>query len=152
MGNNVKPEDIKEIFIVPIGIVHSPYKERGPFQGKYSDEICEIEIFPEYQEGLKDIETCSHLILLYWLDRARRDVLQTRTPHNTEIHGVFATRSPNRPNPIGFVVVRLIERKENILKVIGLDALDGTPVIDIKPYSSDLDAILDARIGWRGNL
>jgi formylmethanofuran dehydrogenase subunit E len=152
MSNNINPKDIKEIFIKPIGIVHSSYKERGSFQGKYSNEVCEVEVFHEYQEGLKDIETCSHLILLYWLDRSRRDILQTHTLHDTEIHGVFATRSPNRPNPIGFGVVRLIERRENILKVIGLDALDGTPVIDIKPYSSELDAVLDARIGWSENL
>lgn len=139
---------MEEIIIKPIGVIHSPYKERAPRQGRYSDEICEIEIFPEYQDGLKDIELCSNLIILYWLDRARRDVLQTYTPHDTNIHGVFATRSPNRPNTIGFCVVKLIKRNGNILKVIGLDALDGTPVIDIKPYSSEIDAILDAKIEW----
>ena len=134
----------------PIGIVHTPYKTAGdaPFQGRFSDETCEIEIFKEYEDGLKDIDQCSHLILLYWLDRAENRVLQTHTPFDMDIHGVFATRSPNRPNPIGFHVAELIDRKENVLRVKGADALDKTPLIDIKPYSSGIDAIGDASIGW----
>jgi formylmethanofuran dehydrogenase subunit E len=134
----------------PIGIIHTPYKTAGdaPFQGRSSSETCEIEIFKEYEAGLKDIDRCTHLILLYWLDRADDRVLQTHTPHDTDIHGVFATRSPARPNPIGFHVAELIERKGNVLKIRGLDALDKTPLIDIKPYSSGIDAIGDASIGW----
>ncbi|PMQ01171.1 MAG: tRNA (N6-threonylcarbamoyladenosine(37)-N6)-methyltransferase TrmO [Dictyoglomus sp. NZ13-RE01] len=138
-------EDIK---LFPIGVIHSPYKERGLYQGRFSEEVSEIEVFDEYKEGLKDVETCSHLIILYWLHRARRDILLTHTPHDSEIHGVFATRSPNRPNPIGFCVVELLEIKGNILKVKGLDALNGTPLIDIKPYSSAIDAVENAKIGW----
>jgi len=134
----------------PIGIMHTPYKTAGdaPFQGRSSSETCEIEIFKEYEDGLKDIDQCSHLILLYWLDRSDDRVLQTRTPFDMDVHGVFATRSPNRPNPIGFHVTELIERNGNALKVRGIDALDGTPLIDIKPYSSGIDAIGDASIGW----
>ena len=134
----------------PIGIMHTPYKTTGdaPFQGRSSSETCEIEIFKEYEDGLKDIDQCSHLILLYWLDRADDRVLQTHTPFDTDIHGVFATRSPNRPNPIGFHVTELIERKGNVLRIKGVDALDKTPLIDIKPYSSGIDAIGDAIIGW----
>ena len=136
--------------IRPIGVIHTPYKVMGdaPHQGRFSEEICEIEIFREYEKGLKDIETCSHLIVLYWLDRSDRSVLQGCTPHDSEIHGVFATRSPNRPNPIGFSVVELVEKEKNVLKVRGLDALDNSPLLDIKPYSSELDAILGAKIGW----
>ena len=130
--------------------MHTPYKTAGdaPFQGRSSSETCEIEIFKEYEDGLKDIDQCSHLILLYWLDRADDRVLQTRTPFDTDVHGVFATRSPNRPNPIGFHVTELIERKGNVLRIKGVDALDKTPLIDIKPYSSGIDAIGDASIGW----
>ena len=133
-----------------IGIIHTPYKTKGdaPFQGRFSSEICEIEIFKEYEDGLKNIDQCSHLILLYWLDRANDSVLQTHTPFDTDIHGVFATRSPNRPNPIGFHVTELIDRKGNILIIKGVDALDETPLIDIKPYSSDTDSIGGAKIGW----
>ena len=134
----------------PIGIIHTPYRTTGdaPFQGRSSSETCEIEIFKEYEAGLKDVDRCTHLILLYWLDRADDRVLQTHTPHDTEVHGVFATRSPARPNPIGFHVTELIERKGNVLRIKGVDALDKTPLIDIKPYSSGIDAIGDASIGW----
>lgn len=134
----------------PIGIIHTPYRTTGgaPFQGRSSSETCEIEIFKEYEAGLKDVDRCTHLILLYWLDRADDRVLQTHTPHDTDIHGVFATRSPARPNPIGFHVTELIERKGNVLRIKGVDALDKTPLIDIKPYSSEIDAIGDANIGW----
>jgi len=136
--------------VKPVGVVRSPYKKNGdaPHQGRFSEEISEIEIFPEYEEGLKDIETCSHLIVLYWLDRARRDALTAIPPHDGREHGVFATRSPNRPNPIGFAVVKLLERKGRFLKVKWLDALDNTPVLDIKPYSSKIDSVEDAKIGW----
>lgn len=136
--------------VIPIGIIRSPYKKDGeaPHQGRFSEEISEIEIFPEFEEGLKDIETCTHLIVLYWFDRARRDKLTAIPPHDKREHGVFATRSPNRPNPIGFSVVKLLEKKGRILKVKWLDALDGTPVLDIKPYSSQIDSVEDARIGW----
>ena len=134
----------------PIGIIHTPYKTAGgaPFQGRSSSETCEIEIFKEYEAGLKDVDRCTHLILLYWLDRADNHVLQTHTPFDADVHGVFATRSPNRPNPIGFHVTELIERKGNVLRIKGVDALDKTPLIDIKPYSTKIDAIGDANIGW----
>jgi len=136
--------------IKEIGVIRTPYKNKdeAPHQGRYSEEVCEIEIFEDYAEGLKDIETCTHLILLYWLDRARRDTLIAIPPHNNREHGVFATRSPNRPNPIGFCVVELLERNGNILKVKGVDAVDSTPLIDIKPYSSAIDCVKNARIGW----
>jgi len=136
--------------VKPIGVIKSPYKEisEAPSQGKYSRELSQIEIFPEFEEGLKDIESCSHLIILYWLDRAKRDILVARPPHDSREHGVFATRSPHRPNPIAFSVVELLKREGRILTVRGLDALDGTPVIDIKPYFSEIDSVKDAKIGW----
>lgn len=136
--------------IKPIGVIRSPYKDmdQAPHQGRFSKEIFEIEIFPEFEEGLKDIETCTHLIILYWLHKAERDKLLAKPPHDNRIHGVFATRSPHRPNPIGFAVVELIERKGRILRVRGLDAINGTPVVDIKPYSSEIDCVKNAKIGW----
>ncbi len=136
--------------LVPIGKVHSAYKERkdAPFQGRHSDEQSTLEIFEEFEAGLKDVETCSHLIVLYLQHQGERRRLQTQTPWGPDIHGVFATRSPNRPNPIGLCTVELVERKGRFLTVRWLDALDGSPLMDIKPYSAGVDAVPEARIGW----
>jgi formylmethanofuran dehydrogenase subunit E len=132
----------------PIGIIHSPYKDRkeSPPQGR--EEICWIEVFEQYAEGLKDIDGFSHLILIYSLERAKGFSLLVKTPWDSEPHGVFATRSPDRPNALGFSVAELIERDGNRLKVRSLDALEGTPLIDIKPYLPEIDAKADGRIGW----
>ena len=132
----------------PIGIIHSPYKDRKECPPQGRDEICEIEISGRYREGLKHIDGFSHLILLYWFHSAKDYSLLVKTPWHSELHGLFATRSPNRPNPIGFSVVELIEIDGNRLKVKGLDALEGTPLLDIKPYLPEIDAKLDVRIGW----
>lgn len=135
--------------LMPIGKIHSPFTiHNAPRQGRLSDEVSEIEIYAEFCGGLKGIESVSHLIVLYWCHLASRDVLQTKTPFGPEIQGVFACRSPSRPNPIAFCVAELLEVKGNRLTVKGLDAIDGSPLIDIKPYSSDLDSIPGACIGW----
>jgi len=147
----IKPLTVKEgegFSVYPIGAISSPYSPEGkrpPHQGRYSHEICQIKIRDEFAEALRGIEHASHLIVLYWLDRARRDVLASRTPWGDEIFGVFATRSPSRPNPIGICIVELLERKGNTLFVKGLDAFDGTPVIDIKPFSFGIDAVVGSR-------
>ena len=140
----------KRQLLKQIGVIRSPFKSPSecPFQGRFSQERFTIELFPEYEEGLKDIETCTHLIVLYWLDRANRDRLIAIPPFDKREHGVFATRSPHRPNPIGFSVVKLLEVRGRELVVEGLDAVDGTPVVDIKPYSSKIDCVENARIGW----
>jgi formylmethanofuran dehydrogenase subunit E len=134
-----------------IGQVHSPYKNKkeAPFQGRHEMKESTVEVFEDYEPGLLHIETCSHIFVLYWQHMSNREVLQTKTPWGPDTHGVFATRSPNRPNPIGLCIVELLERKGRFLKVKGMDALDGSPVIDIKPYASSLDAVQNARIGWR---
>jgi formylmethanofuran dehydrogenase subunit E len=121
-----------------IGVVHSPYVERkdAPFQGKHLEDESTLEMFEDYEPALRDIDQCSHLIVLYWQDRADRKVLQSRMAWGPEVHGVFATRSPNRPNPIPLCVVELLQRDGPFLRVRGMDALDGSPLIDIKPYSS----------------
>jgi tRNA-Thr(GGU) m(6)t(6)A37 methyltransferase TsaA len=134
-----------------IGVVHSPYREKGeaPFQGRQRNEESTLEVYEAYAPALLDIEQCSHLFVLYWQDRADRTFLQTRTPWGPEVHGVFATRSPNRPNPIGLCVVELLERRGCFLRVRGMDALDGSPLIDIKSYSSPVDSVPNSKIGWR---
>lgn len=136
--------------IVPIGEVHSPYRTPGeaPQQGRFSDVLAELEIYPPFAEGLKDVEQATHLIVLYWCHLAARNTLVTRTPHGPEERGVFACRSPSRPNPIAFCVAELVGVKGNRVVVRGLDAVDGSPLVDIKPYSSRLDAVSWARIGW----
>ncbi|MFZ2071277.1 MAG: tRNA (N6-threonylcarbamoyladenosine(37)-N6)-methyltransferase TrmO [Halobacteriota archaeon] len=127
--------------INPIGVIHSQYKtpEECPRQTCQSEQISEIEVFAEYTGGLKDIEGFSHIIILYWLHKSKGYSLLVRTPWDTELHGLFTTRSPHRPNPIGISIVRLLERKGNILRVKGIDAIDGTPLIDIKPYVPEFD-------------
>ena len=132
----------------PIGIIHSPYKNRkeSPPQGR--EEICWIEVSEQYAEGLKDIDGFSHLILLYWFHQGKDYTLLVKTPWSPELHGLFSTRSPDRPNALGFAVVELIERKGNKLKVKGLDALEGTPLLDIKPYLPEIDSKGNVRVGW----
>lgn len=137
-----------KIDLKPIGIVHSPYKTRmeAPNQGK--DDICKIEIYKEFEGGLKDIEGFSHLHLIYWLHKSHNYGLDVLTPWDTVSHGLFTTRTPRRVNPVGYSVVELIRRKENILLIKGLDAIDGTPVIDIKPYIPRLDVKNKVKTGW----
>ncbi|MGO0122089.1 tRNA (N6-threonylcarbamoyladenosine(37)-N6)-methyltransferase TrmO [Desulfothermobacter acidiphilus] len=129
--------------LTPVGIIHSPYRLQGeaPRQGRFADSVAELEIFPPFAAALKGIERHRYLIVLYWCDKAQRDRLQTRTPHGPEIFGVFACRSPSRPNPLAFCVVRLLEVRDNRLLVQGLDALDGSPLIDIKPYVPEIDSV-----------
>ena len=127
----------------PIGVIHSPYLRRGdaPRQGRLSDRESVIEVFPAYAEGLQDVEFHLHLIVLYWLDRSDRATLKATPPGTGREHGVFATRSPDRPNPIGFAVADLLHRDGNRLVVRGLDALDGTPLLDLKPFSAATDCV-----------
>jgi len=142
----------EEMKLQAIGIIHSPYIKAGdaPRQGRLVHESAQIEIFPDYLDGLKDIDKISHLIVLYWCDRADRKVLQTKTPFSSEPKGVFACRAPSRPNPIAFCVAEVLGRQENTLLVQGVDALDGSPLLDLKPYSSELDSIEGIMPGWRG--
>ena len=131
-----------------IGVVHSSYKTTAdaPFQG--NDKISKIEISKEYEGGLKDIEGFTHLHVFYWLHKSKGFSLLVTTPWDATSHGLFTTRSPHRPNPIGHAVVELVEQKDNILSVRGLDAIEGTPVMDIKPYIKKLDVKTDAISGW----
>lgn len=129
----------------PIGHVRSRYKKRGdaPRQGRLSETVSEIVIDPAYKTGLFRIEGEKHLFVLCWFDRADRTVLRATPPHKNGEYGVFATRSPDRPNPVALSVVDLLGIHGGILEVRGLDALDGTPVIDIKPYVKEIDGFCD---------
>lgn len=138
------------MILQPIGIIHSPYKVSGdaPRQGRYSELPMELELYEKYLDGLKNIERATHLIVLHWLHHARRDLLQVSTPYRQKVRGVFACRSPVRPNPIAFNVVELLGVKGDRLTVQGLDALDGSPLLDLKPYYSDLDSIPGIKDSW----
>ena len=127
-----------------IGVVHNAYKNLTdiPRQGRMSEEISEIEIHPDFSDGLLKIEQNKYLIVLYWAHLAKRDILKTIPPAAKEIHGVFASRSPGRPNPLSLCIAELIEHNGRTLRVKGLDALDGSAVIDIKPYTQ-MDALAE---------
>ena len=140
-----------EFYIKPIGVIHSPYKTKDEctIQGAVKpDGIGQIDILPEYEDGLKDIDTFSHIILLYMFDQAGDIELVRQTFLDDTPHGVFASRHPCRPNSIGLSIVRLLKRNGGILKVSGIDVLDQTPVIDIKPYVPRFDHHEDATNGW----
>jgi formylmethanofuran dehydrogenase subunit E len=125
----------------PIGVISSPYRKRGeaPRQGRFSAEESEIRVFPEYTEGLRDLALHPRVFVLYWCDRSRRDLLTATPPHEQTEHGVFATRSPERPNPVALCLVELLSLEGDRLRVRGLDALDGSPLVDLKPFYRDLD-------------
>lgn len=139
-----------DVLMRPIGFVRSPYSETTQipkgFGAKHNAEGV-IEILPEYELGLTDIEGFSHLYVLWVFDRSEGYELLGTPPIATKPHGVFATRSPRRPNPIGLTVVRLIERDGASLRVVGVDMLDGTAILDIKPYLSNVSEG-DLRRGW----
>jgi tRNA-Thr(GGU) m(6)t(6)A37 methyltransferase TsaA len=136
--------------IKPIGIIHSPFKSREdtPIQPSRSRATGQVEVFKEYQEGLDDIEGFSHIILIYWFHNSEGYVLKVNPFLDDTLRGVFATRAPNRPNQIGISVVKLLERNENILYVEGIDVLDGTPLLDIKPHVPDFESGDIVKIGW----
>jgi tRNA-Thr(GGU) m(6)t(6)A37 methyltransferase TsaA len=135
-----------------IGRIRTPWRTRDecPKNARESDAVCTIEVDPSFAAGLKGVETCSHMLVLYWMDRARRDLVVQAPRHYGEPRGTFALRSPVRPNPIAASVVKLIKVDGTRLSVVGLDCLDGTPLLDLKPYFASTDAVPDAVVGWHG--
>jgi tRNA-Thr(GGU) m(6)t(6)A37 methyltransferase TsaA len=133
-----------------IGRIHTPWKARKdcPKNARESEAVCTIAVDPAFAEGLKDVETCSHLVVLYWMDKAPRNLVLQVPGHYGVQHGTFALRSPARPNPIAMSVVKLQRVEGNTLLVTGLDCLDGTPLIDIKPYFASTDSVPEAVVGW----
>lgn len=144
---------MNEIKYRSIGVIHSPFKEpKGtpiqPAGAKGTNGT--VEVFPEYAEGLKDIEGFSHIILLYHFHLSKGSALTAKPYMDNEMHGVFAMRGPSRPNPIGISVVCLVRVEANILHIQDVDIVDGTPLLDIKPYIPEFDIREIERIGWLG--
>jgi tRNA-Thr(GGU) m(6)t(6)A37 methyltransferase TsaA len=140
--------------VIHIGIIRSPHKTKDecPIQPLYcTDAEGRVEIFEEYTAGLKDIETFSHIYLLYFFDRAGEIKLVRPTFLDDESRGIYASRHPCRPNAIGMSIVRLLRREGNALIVNGVDILDETPLLDIKPYIPRFDIINTATNGWVGD-
>ncbi len=133
-----------------IGRIRTPWTRREdcPKNPRESAEICTIEVDQRFAAALANVESCTHVLVLYWMDKARRDLVLQVPRHYGEQRGTFALRSPVRPNPIAASVVRLLKREGTRLSVIGLDCLDGTPLLDIKPYFASTDAVPDAVVGW----
>jgi tRNA-Thr(GGU) m(6)t(6)A37 methyltransferase TsaA len=129
-----------------IGVVRSEIKQ--PIKRKFEDVVSDIVIDRDLTEALDNLDEFSHIIVIYWMHQQRGPAPKKVRPMGNPEHslmGVFATRSPNRPNPLGKATVRLLQRQDNILKVKGLDAIDGTPVIDIKPYIPGYDSVRKAK-------
>ena len=141
---------VDAITLRPIGFVRSPFDDTSGIPrgvgAKHTSEGT-LEILPELADGLQDIEGFSHLFVVWCFHRSEGYELVSQPPTDDHSHGVFATRSPRRPNPIGLTVVRLIERNGNRLRVRGVDMLDGTPILDIKPYLSSVPTE-ELRRGW----
>ena len=135
----------------PIGVIHTPFKERAgmPIQPSGGCGIQgTVEVYPEFREGLSDLDGFSHIILLYCFHRIEGFKLRVVPFLDTVTRGLFSTRAPMRPNPIGFSVVRLLGLEDGILWIENVDILDGTPLLDIKPYVPEFDAQSKIRTGW----
>jgi tRNA-Thr(GGU) m(6)t(6)A37 methyltransferase TsaA len=133
-----------------IGRIRTPWKKRSdcPRNARGSDAVCTIELDPRYAAALDGVETCTHLVVLYFMHQARRDLVVQVSRHSGR-RGTFALRSPVRPNPIAMSVVQLVRVVAGTtLSVVGLDCLDGTPLIDIKPYFPSVDAVPEAVVAW----
>lgn len=133
-----------------IGRIHTPWKRREdcPKNPRETDAVCTVVVDPRWVAGLQGLETVSHVVVLYWMDRARRDLVLQAPHHYAELRGTFALRSPVRPNPIAVSVARLAGIAGNKLSVVGLDCVDGTPLLDLKPYFASTDSVPDAAVGW----
>jgi tRNA-Thr(GGU) m(6)t(6)A37 methyltransferase TsaA len=142
---------MEEIKFKAIGRIRSPFKvPRGtPIQpGTAKGTLGTVEVFPEYVKGLKDLDGFSHVILIYHFHLVQKSSLEVIPFMDDQVHGVFSTRAPNRPNPIGISVVRLLKKEGHMLHVKDLDIVDGTPLLDIKPYVPEFDGAEVKQSGW----
>jgi tRNA-Thr(GGU) m(6)t(6)A37 methyltransferase TsaA len=139
-----------EFVMKPIGILHSPFsdKQGTPIQSTRSQAVGWAEIFPEFAPGLQDIEGFSHIILLYVFHQSEGYSLLVKPFLDDQQHGLFTTRYPRRPNPIGISIVKLLGRRGDLLDLGEVDMLDGTPLLDIKPYVPDFDVRKQVKTGW----
>lgn len=143
----------KEVIFKTIGIIHSPFKdrERMPIQPIGAQGVKgQIEIFPEFKDGLKDLDGFSHIILLYNFHLSTHFNLLVKPFLEDTIRGVFATRAPRRPNQIGMSIVKLESIEDDILHITNVDIVDGTPILDIKPYIKRIDCVESEKNGWLG--
>ena len=141
----------KQIRIKPIGIIRTPYKDpkKVPIQGRFKKSVRgRINLFPKYKPGLKDIEGFSHLILIYYFHKAGQEKLIAKPFLEDEFHGIFAIRSPMRPNHIGISVVKLEKVRNSVITFSEVDMLNGTPLLDIKPFISHYDSRKNVKNGW----
>jgi tRNA-Thr(GGU) m(6)t(6)A37 methyltransferase TsaA len=142
----------EEIIFQSIGIIRSPHQKLSdiPIQPAFSDEIKgTVVVDPEFAEGLMDLHEFSHIYLFYYFHQCQKTCLRVKPYLSHEEHGIFATRAPHRPNKLGMSLVQLTEIKDNVLHVKGVDILDGTPLIDIKPYIQRFDSRENVRSGWQ---
>jgi tRNA-Thr(GGU) m(6)t(6)A37 methyltransferase TsaA len=142
---------MQEIILKPIGVIHTPFKEPVgiPIQSIGGKGISgTIELEQKYIPALKDLDGFSHIILIYYFHRSKGYSLIVKPFMDDNQHGLFSTRAPKRPNPIGMSIVKLIKIEEEILHIEDLDILDGTPLLDIKPYVPKVDSISTNKIGW----
>jgi len=140
-----------EILMHPIGIIHSPYQESRniPIQGTFDDKVeAWHDLIDEYASGLKDLDTFSHAIIIYYFHRSHRENLEGRPFLEKNKHGIFAIRSPHRPNHIGLSIIKIKSLKANRVYFTGVDVLDGTPLLDIKPYVKYFDIRENVISGW----
>lgn len=154
MKNDDAQDSQMEITFKAIGLIRSPFQdlEAMPIQPtSKASGPGKVEIFHEYQDGLRDLEGFSHIILLYHMHAAREQSLTVTPFLDSSPRGIFATRAPTRPNPIGLSIVQLIRVEDGVLYVEDLDVLDGTPLLDLKPYVPEFDHRPEARIGWLEN-
>jgi len=142
---------MNEIKVTPIGVIHTPYKkpENIPIQGPFKNDVegC-VELKEKYIPGLKDLDKFSHAILIYYFHLSNKEHLQGRPYLEDKKHGIFAIRSPNRPNHLGFSIVKIKKIKGNKIYFTEVDMLDGTPLLDIKPYARYFDCRENAVSGW----
>ncbi len=142
---------MREIVYKPIGVIHTPFKTPSgtPIQASASRGVKGVvEVYPEFMEGLEDLDGFSHIILIYHFHLSKGPSLRVKPYLDDKPHGVFATRSPSRPNPIGLSVVRLLRVEGNKIYVQDVDIIDGTPLLDIKPYVPEFDVREVTRKGW----
>jgi len=133
-----------------IGRIRTPWKRREdcPKNPRETNASCTIVLNSRWRDGLQGLESVSHIVVLYWMDRARRDLVLQMPRHYAEGRGTFALRSPVRPNPIAVSVARLVSIEGNKLNVVGLDCVDNTPLLDLKPYFATTDSVPEASVGW----
>lgn len=142
----------EEIRFTPIGVIRSSHTEpeKTPIQPCYAEDCPgRVEVLPQYAEGLRDLEGYSHIYLIYCHHRAQEPRLVVKPFLQDRERGLFSTRMPHRPNPIGLSIVRLLSREGSVLHIASVDILDGTPLLDIKPYSRRIDCIENTRNGWQ---